>query len=554
MNAINFDDPSIDWERELPPHIVAQQRQEAARQEAAMGVRRPMRSVHGGVAIEIYTPDRPRPAPAPSSSSHSPALGGGGGGGAYSSRGGHSSPSSPYGTPARALAAGMYGGTPPPSHRLRPPGGVGAGAVTPPRPLPQQPLVTARDAGNSQREFLRMRADRAHNDFHSAAPPPAVAASHAYRGAHPQAEAVAARRAAEVAAQNEQQRLRMAQRAEANEAHREAVRSGHERALRLQEEAVRARMLERSAIPHSSHPHHGHGQQLQQQQSPAEGRELRELRAVQQRLEAEERAMLSEAMRGGASAAAMRAPTEGLPPPRQQVVSLPPGSLPQPQRSPPPSAQSLHGGGPRTPPPAANTPRTPPPPFAPYAEDEGSLQRIQRVADDITFGAGGQRQLEARGMRGLRTQRRHPNAAQHYGEARGVDIFGAPLPVRPVGIGAAGAGASASQGQGAEGDGGWELADFSYEALLELGSMAVPTGLSKKQLERYRPTILTPEAVAALAKEGHADCPICLEEFEAGERSLAIQCRHAFHYQCIVQWLARTNKCPVCRFEIVRRD
>jgi hypothetical protein len=94
--------------------------------------------------------------------------------------------------------------------------------------------------------------------------------------------------------------------------------------------------------------------------------------------------------------------------------------------------------------------------------------------------------------------------------------------------------------------GGWEISDFSYETLMDLGSMAVSTGLSKDQLARYKsrpyPADVSP-----------ADCPVCLDDVVAGQPTLTLACKHSFHDACIRSWLARTNRCPTCRFEVPRR-
>lgn len=93
---------------------------------------------------------------------------------------------------------------------------------------------------------------------------------------------------------------------------------------------------------------------------------------------------------------------------------------------------------------------------------------------------------------------------------------------------------------------GWELQDFSYEALLELGSLAVATGLGKDQLSKMKAhTFNEPEPV---------DCSICLEDVNVGSACMKLVCQHVFHPNCILQWLARTNRCPTCRCEIRRKD
>lgn len=95
-------------------------------------------------------------------------------------------------------------------------------------------------------------------------------------------------------------------------------------------------------------------------------------------------------------------------------------------------------------------------------------------------------------------------------------------------------------------DGAWEISDFSYEALLELGSNAVSTGLDAKQLARYKTTTQPKDSE-------RADCTICLEEIHPGDQVMKLACQHVFHPQCIIAWLQRTNHCPTCRFEIPRK-
>jgi len=99
-------------------------------------------------------------------------------------------------------------------------------------------------------------------------------------------------------------------------------------------------------------------------------------------------------------------------------------------------------------------------------------------------------------------------------------------------------------GGGEEGE--WELTNFSYESLLELGSMAVKRkGVSAK-------------AMAALPKhthelsdnKGEEGCCICMEDFEKGETVVALPCSHSFHFDCAKEWLQLNESCPVCRKEI----
>eukprot|EP00568_Trieres_chinensis_P018424 CAMPEP_0183329084 /NCGR_PEP_ID=MMETSP0160_2-20130417/84612_1 /TAXON_ID=2839 ORGANISM="Odontella Sinensis, Strain Grunow 1884" /NCGR_SAMPLE_ID=MMETSP0160_2 /ASSEMBLY_ACC=CAM_ASM_000250 /LENGTH=153 /DNA_ID=CAMNT_0025497263 /DNA_START=160 /DNA_END=621 /DNA_ORIENTATION=- len=47
-----------------------------------------------------------------------------------------------------------------------------------------------------------------------------------------------------------------------------------------------------------------------------------------------------------------------------------------------------------------------------------------------------------------------------------------------------------------------------------------------------------------------AVCSICLDPYEPGETvcwSLAEECNHIFHEDCIVEWLIKHDNCPMCR-------
>ncbi|KAK9143002.1 hypothetical protein Syun_012402 [Stephania yunnanensis] len=46
------------------------------------------------------------------------------------------------------------------------------------------------------------------------------------------------------------------------------------------------------------------------------------------------------------------------------------------------------------------------------------------------------------------------------------------------------------------------------------------------------------------------DCAICLGEFEIGSKLTCMPCAHAFHGECIVEWLERSNQCPLCRSKL----
>nr|XP_012221571.1 PREDICTED: E3 ubiquitin-protein ligase RNF181 [Linepithema humile] len=49
-------------------------------------------------------------------------------------------------------------------------------------------------------------------------------------------------------------------------------------------------------------------------------------------------------------------------------------------------------------------------------------------------------------------------------------------------------------------------------------------------------------------------CPVCLKEFQTGDKAKSMPCGHTFHQECILPWLEKTNSCPLCRYELPTDD
>ncbi|GMY30365.1 probable E3 ubiquitin-protein ligase RHB1A isoform X1 [Fagus crenata] len=53
------------------------------------------------------------------------------------------------------------------------------------------------------------------------------------------------------------------------------------------------------------------------------------------------------------------------------------------------------------------------------------------------------------------------------------------------------------------------------------------------------------------ATEEDDDCPICLEEYDAENPKKTTKCEHHFHLACILEWMERSDTCPVCDKEMI---
>jgi len=52
-------------------------------------------------------------------------------------------------------------------------------------------------------------------------------------------------------------------------------------------------------------------------------------------------------------------------------------------------------------------------------------------------------------------------------------------------------------------------------------------------------------------------CPICCEDYRKGDDiawSRNEECHHAYHVDCILQWLMDNHDCPMCRAQYIDLD
>ncbi|XP_024176187.1 probable E3 ubiquitin-protein ligase RHB1A isoform X1 [Rosa chinensis] len=57
--------------------------------------------------------------------------------------------------------------------------------------------------------------------------------------------------------------------------------------------------------------------------------------------------------------------------------------------------------------------------------------------------------------------------------------------------------------------------------------------------------------VNVLAEEDEDVCPICLEEYETENPDFTTKCEHHYHLSCILEWIERSDACPICDQEVV---
>lgn len=53
------------------------------------------------------------------------------------------------------------------------------------------------------------------------------------------------------------------------------------------------------------------------------------------------------------------------------------------------------------------------------------------------------------------------------------------------------------------------------------------------------------------AMEEEDVCPICLDEYNAENPKDITKCEHHFHLSCILEWMERSDSCPICDQEMI---
>lgn len=63
--------------------------------------------------------------------------------------------------------------------------------------------------------------------------------------------------------------------------------------------------------------------------------------------------------------------------------------------------------------------------------------------------------------------------------------------------------------------------------------------------------ISKPSEPHQLAIDEEDACPICLEEYDTENPKMFTSCEHDFHLSCLLEWMERSDLCPVCDKEMI---
>lgn len=107
--------------------------------------------------------------------------------------------------------------------------------------------------------------------------------------------------------------------------------------------------------------------------------------------------------------------------------------------------------------------------------------------------------------------------------------------------------------------GGYELNeehDYIFPDNDDISSLVFLDGLLQTNKESRRNKIKNIgkyKKVKELNKElCESSCPICLDNFKAGEYYRNLDCTHCFHKKCIDRWFKKDHsECPMCRKKII---
>ncbi|KAJ4781271.1 RING/U-box superfamily protein [Rhynchospora pubera] len=81
-----------------------------------------------------------------------------------------------------------------------------------------------------------------------------------------------------------------------------------------------------------------------------------------------------------------------------------------------------------------------------------------------------------------------------------------------------------------------------------VGTMAEEKGFSSSVKKLVDDEVINEVKVedSYSSSEDEEDCPICLEDYTKENPKVFLQCNHDYHLSCVLEWMERSEACPVC--------
>ena len=92
------------------------------------------------------------------------------------------------------------------------------------------------------------------------------------------------------------------------------------------------------------------------------------------------------------------------------------------------------------------------------------------------------------------------------------------------------------------------LAKLSEEA--DARSTAEAAAAARRE-EREAAARQAEEAALSAAERSFGECAVCMEDMLLDHGRLALDCGHLFHRHCVLKWLEKESKCPLCNHRVV---
>ncbi|CAH2069122.1 unnamed protein product [Thlaspi arvense] len=101
------------------------------------------------------------------------------------------------------------------------------------------------------------------------------------------------------------------------------------------------------------------------------------------------------------------------------------------------------------------------------------------------------------------------------------------------------------------------ISESSFETLAaceDLAGLDCKTQPSSVVLSPRKSDFSNQNGWKQLVDEEEDSCPICFEDYDVENPKLTTKCDHDFHLSCLLEWIERSDSCPICDKEVVFAD